>query len=198
MTSRRLAPALALALVALSGTGAFRAHAESLTAPGCDAGWIYFDLGNTLIDTTDWDHLKYFPETQAYLAQALKLGFHLGLITNVPEAWGKDAAEKIARLKTEVQMGFKEPGTGFDWTPFEEIFVPLNDSERKPAPILFERALAAHPTCPHSYEGDEADQCAVADHVGLESYQVNMPATPEFSPPFYMPLPTVTQSVPRR
>jgi phosphoglycolate phosphatase-like HAD superfamily hydrolase len=183
MSSRGFFAVIALTLSAsLAGSAWAQARAEFPTAPGCDAGWIYFDLGNTLIDTRDWDHLKYFPETQAYLAQARALGYHLGLITNVPESWGKTAAEKITRLKAEVQAGFKDPGTSFDWSPFEDIFVPLTDAERKPAPILFERALAAHATCPHEYQGDEADQCAAADHVGLESYQVNVPGMPFFKP----------------
>jgi hypothetical protein len=172
------------ACLAILASLSLGAHADGPSDGPCQSpGWIYFDLGNTLIDTHDWDHLRYFPEAQAYLAQAHAKGFHLGLITNVPESWGADAPAKVARLKAEVASGWQEAAP-FNWADFEEILVPLNDTERKPAPILFERALAAHHDCPLYYEGEEPDHVRVADHVGLESYLVGAPGMP-----FYMPLP---------
>ena len=67
----------------------------------CHHPWVFFDLGDTLIDVKSrkGKDVQYLPGAAEYLADLRSKGYHIGLITNVPENWGPDHRTKVQVLK---------------------------------------------------------------------------------------------------
>jgi hypothetical protein len=148
----------------------------------CGRGWVYFDLGNTLVDTHDWTHLRYMTGSLGYIHELKAAGFHLAIVTNVPESWGTNDAEKIAHLKSDVNSNWQEPAS-FEWDLFESILVPPTDQDRKPAPYLFEHAKAHSVGCKVAFEGEDPAEVIAAEHAGFnQARDVGVNGTPNFIP----------------
>jgi len=109
--------------------------------------WIYFDLGNTVVNTNDMKHLKYMKGAREYIEELKREGFKVGIISNIPEDWGMDYDEKLQSLKKVIQDGWEEERP-FDWTVYDEVILPLKNTEMKPAPILFLKAINKAESCP--------------------------------------------------
>lgn len=166
-----------LAFTLLSG---LLAHAD------CDKPIIFFDLGQTIVDTDTYDFKKvfYMPKGFEYIRELKRRGYHLGLIVNIPEQWGSTRPEKIATLRKFVDDLWTDPNP-MAWGAFDlGILVPMNDGERKPAPVLFEQAaaIARSAGCPAIYECENRDELAAARRAGLKPYQVGS------LPSFYLPI----------
>ncbi len=147
----------------------------------CTRPVYFFDLGQVLINTSDWDHLKYMNEAQEYLHQLKARGERLALITNVPESWGADYDAKLQTLKGVIAKTWIEP-TAFEWELFEMILLPLSDAQRKPAPFLFQDAIQKALPCPAFYQGEDLIETQAADREGMQSYQVGRPGESFFQP----------------
>ena len=87
MRSRPLRLLPFAALLALAG-GAPARGADCLRA-------IFFDLGNTLVDTTGGTPYPLFPTAQATIDALQARGLALGLITNVPAGWDRADLEAL-------------------------------------------------------------------------------------------------------
>lgn len=87
MRSRPLRLLPFAALLALAG-GAPASGADCLRA-------IFFDLGNTLVDTTGGTPYPLFPTAQATIDALQARGLALGLITNVPAGWDRADLEAL-------------------------------------------------------------------------------------------------------
>jgi len=142
---------------------------------------IYFDLGQVLINTTDFNRLQYIDGAYRYLGQLRRLGFRVSLITNVPDKWGANQNLKIETLKATVAKGWQDPRP-FHWTQFEKIHVPLNDLYRKPHPAMFLEALRDGHDCQPIYMGEELVEIQAAERVGFRGYLVGRPGAPKFMP----------------
>lgn len=131
--------------------------------------WVYFDLGDTLVDTSDKARLDYFEQVPDLLQSIQAEGYHLGLITNIPESWGSNYQEKLDHLKDYISSSWvgEEP---FDWSIFDEIILPLNDEERKPAPVLFQRATYYAQGEKTLYVGESIDEIFAATQNGMEVF----------------------------
>jgi len=161
---------LILSLLALVSA---TAHAYPVT---CEKPWVFFDLGaNTLIDTQTFDFNKifYMPGALEYLRGLRKKGYHLGLIINVPEDWGKEeGGTQMAKLKATQEFIAKtwtEPKP-FAWELFDlGPAFPPTDAQRKPAPFLFEQAVsrARGAGCDAVYQGTLADEIPAARAAGM-------------------------------
>ena len=46
--------------------------------------WIYFDLGDTIVDTSDMSKIKYFQGAKEYLEGLRDLGINVAIMTNIP------------------------------------------------------------------------------------------------------------------
>jgi len=160
----------------LSSSGFAPAHAATCSRP-----WLFFDLGNTLIDTRDWSHVTHLPGAKDYLIRLKAAGYSLGLIANIPEDWGTTEAEKLQALKANVAKDWAE-AEPFDWDLFTCVLVPLKNAERKPAPALFLRAQESADGCPTIYQGEDSTEVQAANSLGMRSYQVGQPAKPFFLP----------------
>ncbi|MBY8840351.1 hypothetical protein K7864_03380 [Streptomyces sp. SP2-10] len=154
------------------------AHASS--ERGCPV--VYFDLGETLLHTADDGSTDYQRGAASYLRALRERHIEVGLITNVPPSWGTTDAERAARLKQEVDATWRGP-VPFAWADFEDrILTPRTEAERKPAPILWERAKAASGRCRVVYQAETAEEVEVAATLGFVPYQVGRPHRPTFLP----------------
>ena len=152
---------------------------------------VLFDLGNTLIDTTQgFDNLTWMPEAQDYLYSLYENNMKTGMIINIPEKWGATHSEKIDTLKAFIEKGWKEEEV-FDWGQFELILIPLKDTERKPKKDLFELALCYAQIKNYApvYQGEDAVEIQVSQLVGLPAFQVGSLE----NGPFFLPVESISQ-----
>lgn len=128
--------------------------------------WVYFDLGDTVVNTKDMKHLKYMKGAREYMEELKREGFKIGIISNIPEDWGMDYDEKLQTLKKVIQEGWIEERP-FDWTVYDEVILPLKSNEMKPAPVLFLKAISKAESCPSMYVGESPREIAAAKNVGM-------------------------------
>lgn len=134
--------------------------------------WIYFDLGDTIIDTKDMKKLKYFKGAKDYLSELKRKGFHIGLITNIPETFGTDYSEKLETLKKLIHDGWID-NENFDWEVFDQVILPMKNTEMKPAPTLFIKALQSASGCPTAYIGENEKEIVAAKGHGFATKLFN-------------------------
>lgn len=136
--------------------------------------WIYFDLGNTVIDTRDPQNFDYFEGGEEYVNELLSSGYNLGVISNIPESWGETYGEKLLTLKSFIagRWGGAQP---FNWDAFSKIIIPMNNEERKPNPILFERAMVHSENCPIVYMSENLAEVEAATALGIAGYLTPLP-----------------------
>lgn len=128
--------------------------------------WVYFDLGDTVVNTKDMKHIRYMKGAREYIEDLKREGFKIGIISNIPENWGMDYDEKLMTLKKVIQEGWDEDRP-FDWSVYDEVILPLKNVEMKPAPTLFLKAIAKAESCPSVYVGESAKEIKAAKDVGM-------------------------------
>ncbi len=128
--------------------------------------WVFFDLGNTVINSRELTKFKYISGVPEYFSELKRAGFKIGLISNIPESFGLDYDEKLQSLKSYVQNNWLEERP-FDWSSFDDVILPLNNSELKPSPILFLKALDKAKRCPSVYFGESIQEIETAAKVGM-------------------------------
>ncbi|MGE3611425.1 MAG: HAD hydrolase-like protein [Bacteriovoracaceae bacterium] len=134
--------------------------------------WVYFDLGDTVISSKDLKHLKYMRGAREYMEELKREGFKIGIITNIPETWGMDYDEKLETLKKVIQDGWDEERP-FDWSIYDDVILPLKNTEMKPAPTLFLKAINRAEFCPSAYIGESPKEIAAAHDVGMAAKLYN-------------------------
>ncbi|MEH0467470.1 hypothetical protein QA943_01205 [Streptomyces sp. B21-097] len=143
---------------------------------------VYFDLGETLVHTADDGSTAYLPGAASYLRTLRQRHVRVGLITNVPPSWGATDAERAARLRREVDATWRGPAA-FAWADFgDRIRTPRTEAERKPSPVLWQRAKDDSAGCRVVYQAETAQEVSVASSLGFVSYQVGLPQRPMFLP----------------
>lgn len=159
----------------------------------CERPFVFFDLGNTILDTRthNFEKIFYIPGALEYLMSLRQEGYRIGLLVNVPDSWGKDDAEKMRTLREFTAKSWSDPRP-MDWDLFDAgIFFPNSAKERKPHPALFQRAarLARAQGCSIVYQGEVQEELTVAATFGIRTYQVG-----KSDLPFFMPLESIAQS----
>ena len=140
-------------------------------------GVVYFDLGDTLINKINFNDPKarthYMPGAYEHMKELKDAGYLLGLITNIPDEWGKTKLLKIAELKKVIRLRWEDK-VPFDWNFFENrVFVPPKDELRKPNPYLFsEVRRRAGQDMKLFFEGEDPIEVSVATAQGFGAYQV--------------------------
>ncbi|MEV6575662.1 hypothetical protein [Streptomyces sp. NPDC051577] len=143
---------------------------------------VYFDLGETLVHTADDGSIAYRSGAASYLRALRERHIRIGLITNVPPSWGTTDAERAARLKKEVDATWEGPEP-FAWNDFGgRILTPRTEAERKPAPVLWQRAKVQSGSCRLVFQAETVEEVKVAASVGYVPYQVGQPHRPAFLP----------------
>ncbi|EQC49957.1 haloacid dehalogenase-like hydrolase domain protein [Bacteriovorax sp. BSW11_IV] len=154
--------------VLVTGICSFNVKASSKSS------WIYFDLGDTVINTKAKTGFKYFDGTKEYIERLKDRGYKVGIISNIPEQFGMDYDEKLKTLKEYIAKNWTDD-KDFDWTQFDEVFLPLNNSELKPADILYMKAMERADYCPMAYvsenivEVEKASSMGIAGHLFVDS-----------------------------
>lgn len=170
----------------------------------CHHPWVFFDLGDTLIDvkSNKGKEVKYFPGAHEYLTSLKSRGYHVGLITNVPETWGPNRHTKVRVLKKEVAQMWDKTKTveQMVWEDFGDalIFVPPMNINRKPSPYLFKSAInevvleEGDTKCPIVYQGEDPNEIQVAKSLGmvahLVTYHKNSASDPDPGIPQFLEL----------
>jgi hypothetical protein len=139
-----------------------------------DKLYAWLDLGDVLIDTRVRP-LKLMKGAAEYLQNLKTRGYKIGLISNIPADWGQPGhyPSKLEALKDFVQNNWG--GTpSFDWKTFDSILLPLTEQERKPASILFQRALEQTRALGRTgfYQGEDAPEIVAAQQNGMAGFQV--------------------------
>jgi histidinol phosphatase-like enzyme len=145
--------------------------------------WVYFDLGDTIINTKNPNQFDYYPGAHEYLIELKSHGYRIGLITNIPETFGSNFNEKMKSLKkfiAEKWIG----SVNFNWNHYDDIIIPLNDKERKPKPILFARAIAKsmQSSCPLTFISENQNEISMAESMGISSFIVSSDGSPIIYP----------------
>jgi FMN phosphatase YigB (HAD superfamily) len=155
----------------------------------CALPWVFLDLGaNTVIDTSNdtYDHIKYMPGAHAYLQDLRDKGYHVGLLVNIPETWGKTQEEKLETTKKFIGAKWID-SVPLDWDQFDlGVAFPPTDAERKPAPYLFDQAMkrAQDAGCDAVYQTALPDEVPAADKAGMVGIRVG---AGEYDGSFYYP-----------
>lgn len=162
--------------------------------------WVFFDLGNTLVDTTDFTKQHYFSGAKDYLKNLRDAGFAIGLTLNIPEEWGTTTVGKFSEIVRFIDGKRKQlpphadwaDGVEFDWNDFDDngVLFPLKNDERKPKPALFLKALQLAGSCGALFQGEDAAEIATAASLGMAHYQVGQP-----NKEFYMPITEIKKAV---
>jgi hypothetical protein len=156
---------------------------------GCRLPWIFFDLGaNTIIDTNHdtFNKIRYMPGAHAYLQDLRAKGYHLGLLVNVPEKWGKTQEEKLKTTKATIAETWAD-SIPMDWAQFDlGVSFPPTDAQRKPAPYLFDLAVAraAAAGCDTVYQTTLPDEVPAAYRAGMVGIRLG---TAPYDGQFYYP-----------
>ncbi len=155
----------------------------------CEKPWVFFDLGaNTIIDTSDdtYDKIKYMPGAHAYLQDLRDKGYHLGLLVNIPETWGKTQQEKFETTKKFIGSQWAD-AIPLDWEQFDlGVAFPPTNAERKPAPYLFDQAMkrAQEAGCEAVYQTTLPDEVPAANKAGMVGIHLG---TGQYDGSFYYP-----------
>ncbi len=128
--------------------------------------WVYFDLGNTVISTKDAKHLHYFPGAREYMHLLHRAGFKIGAIVNIPEGWGTNYPQKLQALKNVLAQDWAEQKP-FEWEAFDQVILPMKDTERKPAPTLYIKAIENANGCPSAFIGEDPAETNAAINLGM-------------------------------
>ncbi|GAA3486869.1 hypothetical protein GCM10018987_09480 [Streptomyces cremeus] len=182
-TGLALGAAVTAAALCAPAAAAAPAAADPARAPlPRTCPYAYFDLGETLIHTAEDGSTDYRPGARAHLRALRERHIKVGLITNVPPAWGATDAERAARLKKEVDATWKG-SVPFAWEDFgDRVHTPRTEAERKPAPALWQRAKKASGRCVVVHQAETAEEVRAAAAQGYVAYQVHRPLRPRFLP----------------
>jgi phosphoglycolate phosphatase-like HAD superfamily hydrolase len=146
---------------------------------------MYFDLGDTIVDTKDMKHIHYYQGALNYLLELKSKGYQLGMITNIPETFGSDYDAKLLTLKKLISDNWDDT-IAFNWDIFDDIILPLKNTELKPNPVMFEKAIAHAQRCPVSYISESAKEITAATNIGLATHLFVLNA-----PTMYVPVNSV-------
>ena len=109
--------------------------------------WVFFDMGDVLVDTEQPKRLHYVKGAEAFLNSLRSHGYKIGLLINIPQHFGKTCDEKFKKLKHVLETTWTDKSS-LKWGLFDRIFLPPNNEYRKPHPLLFLQAMSI--SCPAS------------------------------------------------
>lgn len=141
--------------------------------------FMWFDLGNVIVDTRKGlKQIKYMPGALKYLQDLRQKGYLIGIITNIPEKLGQPGnyESKLKTVEQLIRKGWIDSKTTFSFSDYDEVLLPLYDQERKPAPLLFEKAqeLSTNLKTKSFFQGETFQEVVAAREVGMFSHEINI------------------------
>ncbi len=150
---------------------------ESSQAPT----WVFFDLGNVIVDTRDWSHVHYATGARDYLQHLRQQNYRIGLIVNIPENFGSSCQTRFTALQAFLRKVWQDE-TEFDWSLADMVILPPSDALAKPHGYMFLSALEV--ACPGRalFQGEEAIELLAAESLGYATYRVDIASSAPFLP----------------
>jgi len=168
-------------LVSLLGCSKTEENSVSnLYAKSCDHAVVFFDLGDTIVDTKTHDFKKilYYLQTKNYLYQLKDDGHELGLIVDVPESWGDTHEKKMKKLVSFITgLWGDERYEDFDWSDFAKdlILLPPTTNDRKDhSNYLFKKAkeIVQEKNCHAVFQGEQMSEVKMANEQNIKGFLV--------------------------
>ena len=129
--------------------------------------WIFFDIGNTLIDSRVDGDFFMLEGAMSYIESLSKNGYSLGIISNVPPDWN------VETLKRFIEDNWRKDSPRFPWKVFEDrILIPDLARHRKPNPYLFKKAKKISKGNVAFFFSENKKEVEVARVEGFLTYQV--------------------------
>lgn len=148
--------------------------------------WVYFDLGNTIINTHDQNGFRFYKGSLDYLHALKTKDYKIGLISNIPESFGQDHEQKLATLKEFIASKWVDHQE-MDWDLFDEIILPLKNEELKPAEIMYQKAIEKAQFCKLAYISENVKEVLKANELGIAGHLYLEDDTVEYEK-LYIPL----------
>lgn len=130
------------------------------------APWIYFDLGDTIVDTSDMNKIHYYNGAKEYMEGLRDLGIKVGIMTNIPVSWGNTQQEKLNSLKKFISDRWVD-SVPFDWSVYEDVLLPYTQAEMKPAEGMYLKALQRAGSCPVGFISENPKEITAAFNLGF-------------------------------
>ncbi len=131
--------------------------------------WVFFDLGNTIVNTHTSGHYHYYAGSYEYLKALKAMGINVAIISNIPESFGETYEQKVESLKKYLASHWDD-SREFDWSIFDKIYIPMNNSELKPAPYIFLKALEETGGHPSLYISESLKEVEAARRLGMAGF----------------------------
>ncbi len=138
---------------------------------------LYFDLGNVVVDTRDWNNVRYVPGAHDYLNDLRIKGYRTNLMVNFVDKLGnesyKNCEEKFAGVVRFLRSKWKD-SIPFAWEQYDGIILPQTDQHRKPRPNMFVNALASSCPAPVLYQTEDDKEVTASRFLGLGYWQTQL------------------------
>jgi len=138
---------------------------------------IYFDLGNVIVDTSDWSQVDYVPNSKEYVTDLKSKGYKVKMLINFVDKLGERTFTSCEDKFSGLVSFLDSKWTGeesFNWSQFDLVMLPHSDAKRKPNPNMFVNALASSCPRPVLFQGDDDEELATAEFLGLGTWKVSL------------------------
>jgi len=169
-----------MALIVLNSAWVGTASANKIQKNTSTEPIIFFDLGNVIVDTSNWKDVHYYASTEVTLKEMKDEKLAAGLIINIPESWGATCEAKFARTQQFMKEVWRPEAAPFRWEDFKFVLLPPSDALRKPHPYLFLSAMSQVCPQPLLFVGEDVAQVNAAAQLGIGSTHVGNEGDPEF------------------
>jgi len=153
----------------------FEASAQQLEKPA-----VFFDLGNVIVNTSNWKDVHYFESALQILSELEHAGISSNLIANIPDSFGSSCEAKFERLKGFMEEVWRPGAQPFDWNQFDSVYVPPSDDLSKPHPYLFVGAASHICPRPMLFLGEDLEEVRTAEELGIGAFPVGTGPQPMF------------------
>lgn len=157
-----------LVVLSTAVTGYFSTDIET-SQTASKQRWVFFDLGDTIVDTSKSGDFHYYSGALDYLRALKDMKIHVAIISNIPESFGETYEQKITSLKEYLKAHWSDD-VDFDWSIFDKIYIPMTNEELKPAPYIFNKALDETGRYPSLYISESVNEVEAAKQLGYAGF----------------------------
>ncbi|AYF43879.1 haloacid dehalogenase-like hydrolase domain protein [Halobacteriovorax sp. BALOs_7] len=154
------------AIISCAAIGYFASDSQETTTT---ERWVFFDLGDTIVNTKESGNYHYYPGALEYIRSLKEMGIKVAIISNIPESFGETYDQKIESLNQYVKAHWNDQDQ-FDLTIFHKVYIPMSNDELKPAPYIFNKALDETGRHPSLYISEAFDEVEAAKQLGFAGF----------------------------
>ncbi|MEH0862416.1 HAD family hydrolase [Halobacteriovorax sp. DPLXC-1] len=153
-------------IISCAAIGYFASDSQETTTT---ERWVFFDLGDTIVNTKESGNYHYYPGALEYIRSLKEMGIKVAIISNIPESFGETYDQKIESLNQYVKAHWNDQDQ-FDLTIFHKVYIPMSNDELKPAPYIFNKALDETGRHPSLYISEAFDEVEAAKQLGFAGF----------------------------